>query len=374
MKFCDYLLDRIGFILLYLIGICVALLAVWLDVAAASASITYEPFLYGLLLSGVLLAGYLMGDYLRRRPFYAQIERARDSKGDILAIESITRPVSKEEEMLTNLMRSMSQTYHARLLDFEREEEVRQHLSDRWVHYMKTPISVIDLMVQKSEHVDSVEDAKDLFHSIDEENQRLAQRLELFLNSVRIDKFEQDFRIESVDILEVSREVLNSHKKEFIHCSIFPKIECNESHLLVPTDRKWIKFVMEQAISNAIKYTKVAISPQKEDAKDETDEGKSSRVIKVVAKKVEDVAFLTIEDQGIGIPPEDIPRVFEPFFTGSNGRLLPESTGMGLYLARKVIGKLGHSISIQSEVGRGTAVTIRFAYDSVTEGVIERCS
>lgn len=86
------------------------------------------------------------------------------------------------------------------------------------------------------------------------------------------------------------------------------------------------------------------------------------------------MAFLTIEDQGIGIPPEDIPRIFDPFFTGFNGRLLPESTGMGLYLARKVIGKLGHSISIQSEVGHGTAVTIRFAYDSVTEGVIERCS
>ena len=368
MKFRDYLFDRLGFILLYFSGISVALLAVWLDVATIGLFSISESLLYGLVLSTVLLFAYLFVDYGRRKPFYAQIERANASGADVRDIVSITSPVSREEKVLTELIKGVSQTYHAQLADVLREEELRQHFADRWVHYMKTPVSVIDLLIQQGDNLEQPGELKELLQSIDEENQRLIERLELFLNSVRMGKFDQDFRIESVDILEVSREVLNSHKKEFVQYSIFPKIECGKAEWWVPTDRKWIKFVIDQVVTNAIKYTKIA--PISSD--DCRNGEKKNPTLRILAEKTGEAVVLTIVDQGIGIPPEDIPRVFYPFFTGFNGRLLPESTGMGLYLAHKVIGKLGHTISIESGVGKGTAVTIRFSYDSIADGVVER--
>lgn len=422
MRFLDYLADRIVLILVYFLGISIALLAVGLELAASGFPVQSGAFVYALLLSTVLFLTYLAAGYYRRKPFYHQVGRAIDSKGFVSHVVSIKDPVSREEQMLTELAHSICRQYHNQLTSFGRKEELRQHFSDRWVHHMKTPVSVIELLLQQREEITGVEEAKNLLNSIGEENQRLAERLELFLNSVRMERFEEDFRIESVDVLQLSRDVLNSHKKEFIRYSIFPEIRCKEPKLWVPTDRKWMKFVIEQIVSNAIKYTRIkhnvteyvfhsanvdeagysenmfgcrgkASVPRPLKASEGTckdaigegveslvglsvksDEttGKGSKRLIVFAENKGDICTLSILDEGVGIPPEDIPRVFDPFFTGFNGRLVPESTGMGLYLARRVIGNLGHRISIESTLGEGTTVTVTFHSDSIAEGVIYR--
>ncbi len=424
MRFLDYLADRIVPILIYFLGISIALLAVGLELAASGFPVRSGTFVYALLLSTVLLLICLAAGYYRRKPFYRQVGRAIASNGCVSHVVSIKDPVSKEEQMLTKLAHSISRQYHDELTSFGRKEELRQHFSDRWVHHMKTPVSVIELLLQQREEITGAEEAKNLLDSIDEENQRLAERLELFLNSVRMERFEKDFRIESVDVLQLSRDVLNSHKKEFIRYSIFPEIKCKEPESWVPTDRKWMKFVIDQIVSNAIKYTRIKHSDTEhlvhpanvdeagylknmfecrgkasgpsgqllkapegtcEDATNDrveslvdlsvkSDEatGKGSKRLMVFAKNEGDTSTLSIQDEGVGIPPEDIPRVFDPFFTGFNGRLVPESTGMGLYLARQVIGNLGHRISIDSTLGDGTTVTVTFRSDSIAEGVIDR--
>lgn len=427
MRFVDYLADRIAFMLVYFCGICFALLAVALESAASGSPVQRGTLIYAVLLSTVLLAIYLSIDYRRRKPFYRQVGRTIDSNGSVSHVVSIKDPVSREEQMLTHLAHTISRRYHDQLASVRRNEELRQHFSDRWVHHMKTPVSVIELLLQQKEEITGVEEARTLLSSIDEENRRLAQRLELFLNSVRMERFEEDIRIESVDILQLSRGVLNSHKKEFIRYSIFPEIKCREPGLWVPTDRKWMKFVIDQIVSNAIKYTRIkhndaghlvhpvnvdesgcsenmlgrrgkASGPNGqllnapggtcEDATDATNErvenpvdlyvksdeiaGKGSKRLVVFAENNGDICTLSVQDEGVGIPPEDIPRVFDPFFTGFNGRLVPESTGMGLYLARQVIGNLGHRISIDSTLGDGTTVTVTFRSDSIAEGVIDR--
>jgi len=420
----DYLADRIAFMLVYFCGICFALLAVALESAASGSPVQRGTLIYAVLLSTVLLAIYLSIDYRRRKPFYRQVGRTIDSNGSVSHVVSIKDPVSREEQMLTHLAHTISRRYHDQLASVRRNEELRQHFSDRWVHHMKTPVSVIELLLQQKEEITGVEEARTLLSSIDEENRRLAQRLELFLNSVRMERFEEDIRIESVDILQLSRGVLNSHKKEFIRYSIFPEIKCKEPESWVPTDRKWMKFVIDQIVSNAIKYTRIKHSDTEhlvhpanvdeagylknmfecrgkasgpsgqllkapegtcEDATNDrveslvdlsvkSDEatGKGSKRLMVFAKNEGDTSTLSIQDEGVGIPPEDIPRVFDPFFTGFNGRLVPESTGMGLYLARQVIGNLGHRISIDSTLGDGTTVTVTFRSDSIAEGVIDR--
>ncbi len=378
MRFRDYLADRALFLTVYVCGVSLALLTVWLEPAASGVRIKGSTLAYAMVLSVVLLFASLVFDYRRKALFLHQAGRALASGGLVGDVVSITDPVSKEEQMFTRILHSLCRKYEDELACSRRNDEFRQHLSDRWVHYMKTPVSVIELLVQQGEEITGVEAAKNLLGSIGEENRRLAERLGLFLNSVRLDRFEEDLRIETVAILQLSRDVLNSHKKELIRYSIFPRIECEDTEVWVPTDKKWMKFVIDQIVSNAIKYTRVKQAD--ENAGGLVVSGnempaamdRPSRNLVITAENKGDICVLAIQDQGVGVPPEDIPRVFAPFFTGSNGRLVPESTGMGLYLARRVIGRLGHRISLESKVAEGTTVTVTFRLDSVAEGVMER--
>ena len=127
--------------------------------------------------------------------------------------------------------------------------------------------------------------------------------------------------------------------------SVFPKMEGVED-FYVTSDRKWLEFIIEQIIQNSIKYTKV-----------KNMEGKKV-LIRLSEKEKE--RLLLIEDNGVGIAKEDLGRVFNPFFTGENGRNYTESTGMGLYLVKSVLDGLGHSIEIESEEGSFTRVKIIF--------------
>ncbi len=360
MRFRDYLADRALFMIVYCCGVFLALLTVWLEFAAGGLEVQRSALVYAMVLSVVLGASALVFDYRRSFEFLRQIERALDSGCSVEDIVSIRDPVSRQDKVFTRILQDLGRRHLDELAHFRRNEEFRQHLADRWVHHMKTPVSVIELLVQQGEDAAALETAKGLLSSIGQENRRLTERLGLFLNSVRMDRFEKDLRIESVDVLQLCRDVLNSHKKELIRYSIFPKIQCQTRELWVPTDRKWLKFVIEQIVSNAIKYTRIKIPDR------------GGRSLEVHAQVEGNSCMLRIEDHGVGIPPEDIPRVFDPFFTGYNGRLVPESTGMGLYLARRVISSLGHRISIESRVGEGTAVTVTFLSGSVIEGAIER--
>lgn len=380
MRFWDYLADRAVFLATFMCGVSLALLTVWLEQAALGFRISVSTLVYAMVLSAVVGFAALAFDYRRKTPLLHQIGRVLASKGSISDVMLITDPVSRQEKMLTQLLHSTCRRHYDELESFRRREEFRRHLSDRWVHHMKTPVSVIELLVQQGEEITTVEMAKGLFDSIGEENRRLADRLELFLNSVRMDRFEEDLHLESVDILQLTRDVLNSHKKELIRYSIFPKIQCRDREIWVPTDRKWMKFVIEQIVSNAIKYTRIR-QPDKRCQVDMTLAGKRhslidscSKALTVSAENKGETCILAIRDQGVGIPPEDIPRIFEPFFTGFNGRLVPESTGMGLYLSRRVISSLGHRIAVNSRSGEGTTVTVTFLLDSVTEGVMDRAA
>src|SRR5690606_17929341 len=138
------------------------------------------------------------------------------------------------------------------------------------------------------------------------------------------------------------RKFINDHRREFIIHRVFPRLELQQggtqvqepdvTHWLVETDRKWLRFVLEQIVSNALKYA----SP--------TDAGHGRATFIIRHDEREPEMVLEVVDNGIGIPPEDLPRVFDPFFTGHAGRHYPQSTGMGLYLAREVCRRLGHSI------------------------------
>jgi signal transduction histidine kinase len=226
--------------------------------------------------------------------------------------------------------------YHAHLHRLEQRQQEYLTFMNQWVHQMKTPLSVIELTVEGQEDDDP------RLISIREEADQMRRGLETVLYVARLDTFEQDFSVEPVILKTAGEEAIHELKRFFIRNHVYPEMHI-DSALVVQSDAKWIRFVLVQLLSNAIKYS--AGNGQK---------------IHLRAYEAERSIMLEVQDQGIGIPKSDLNRVFQPFFTGENGRHFKESTGMGLYIAKEVLTRMNHQIDLESVYGEGTTVRITF--------------
>lgn len=202
-----------------------------------------------------------------------------------------------------------------------------------WVHQIKTPISVMRMNLQGEDTEEHRELLAELF--------RVEQYVEMALNWMRLGSDSKDFLFREYALDGIIRQAIRKYAPQFIRRRIRLVYEPAEGKVL--TDEKWLLFIIEQLLSNAVKYTQ-----------------QGSVSIRVVPEKV-----LEIEDTGIGIAPEDVPRIFEKGFTGYNGRADKKSTGLGLYLCRLTAEKLSHKISVESQVGVGTKVSIDLHSDTL---------
>lgn len=231
-----------------------------------------------------------------------------------------------------------------------RQSQMRDYYS-MWVHQIKTPISAMKLLLEAereelgqlicddeqsqcllSDNMDSFED--ELF--------RIEEYVSMALQYQRVSSTENDFVLEKVSVDGVIRDTIKKYAKIMIRRHIGMNYSGTVQE--VYTDGKWLAFILEQLLSNAIKYT-----PQ--------------GFVKIETAKKANLFFITIKDTGIGIKAEDLPRVFEKGYTGYNGHADKKATGIGLYLCRQMADKLGHTIRIESEIGKGTKVWIGFDLD-----------
>ena len=195
-----------------------------------------------------------------------------------------------------------------------------------WVHQIKTPIAAMDLLLQAG---------PDRATEMEIELQKIAQYVDMVLQYLRLDSTAKDLVLQRCQLDAVVRQTVRKYAKLFILKKI--QLVFQETNWEVLSDEKWLCFLLEQLLSNALKYT--------------PEGGKISIFL-------EGETNLVIADTGIGIAPEDLPRVFEKGFTGNNGRMDKKATGIGLYLCRRVTNLLGHTISIVSEPGVGTQVRL----------------
>lgn len=195
-----------------------------------------------------------------------------------------------------------------------------------WVHQIKTPIAAMDLLLQAG---------TDRATEMEIELQKIAQYVDMVLQYLRLDSTDKDLVLQRCQLDAVVRQTVRKYAKLFILKKI--QLVFQETKWEVLSDEKWLCFLLEQLLSNALKYT--------------PEGGKISIFL-------EGETNLVIADTGIGIAPEDLPRVFEKGFTGNNGRMDKKATGIGLYLCRRVTNLLGHTISIASEPGVGTQVLL----------------
>ncbi|QSX05039.1 sensor histidine kinase [Sedimentibacter sp. zth1] len=197
-----------------------------------------------------------------------------------------------------------------------------------WAHQIKTPISATNLLLQTEE--------TSLNYDISEQLFRIEQYVEMALQYLRMSNMSNDLLIKTYSLDSIVKKSIKKFAKLFIRKRI--TLEYSDLNCSVLTDEKWIQFVIEQILSNSLKYT---------------NKGKISIYMDEKLSKT-----LVIEDTGIGIEKEDLPRVFEKGFTGYNGREDKKSTGIGLFLCKNIVKKLSHTISIESEVSVGTKIRL----------------
>jgi two-component system, OmpR family, sensor histidine kinase YxdK len=320
-----FLKDRFLLIIFYLLSIVCVLLFFHLSEPAN------KEYFYPLAIGLFFLSVYLLIDWFRFFPANRAIELLR--KG-----QNVELPSNTEEQIaFQQLLHKVVGEYTKENNELKEQSKERISLLSHWMHHLKTPVSVIELILNN-------EGKTETFEKIQQENKRLHTSIEQGLTMIRMDKFENDFEVQTVDLVASLRKLINARKKEWIYQSLFPVIESSEEDALIITDPKWNEILIDQIISNAIKYSSLK-------------DGSKKLVFKV--ERVDKHIHLSIIDEGVGIPPYDLERVFQPFFTGENGRKHRNSTGIGLYLSKKIADKLGAKITIQSVYGEGTTVTLR---------------
>ena len=196
-----------------------------------------------------------------------------------------------------------------------------------WVHQIKTPIAAMNFLLD-NEEVDLKNLQQELF--------KIERYVEMVLTYIRLDSTSSDYVITKINLDEVVKDSVKKYATIFINKKI--KLNYVSHETMVISDKKWLSFAFEQILGNSVKYSRA--------------DGEIT--IKTYENR------LVIEDKGIGIKEEDLPRIFEKGFTGFNGRYEKKSSGLGLYLCKKTLDKLGHHIEISSKVGEGTRIEITF--------------
>ncbi|MED4811451.1 HAMP domain-containing histidine kinase [Bacillus atrophaeus] len=348
-----YLLDRIVIILFSFLSIGAAMLIAFFSITESGAELSLENLIYLWVFPGVLLAVGFTADYIRQYSFLTFLKSCADQADspayNMGAALSARNPRTREQAVWTDILKELNQQYDRQIAQYMNKQKQHQTFINQWIHHMKTPVSVISMMIQEGKRMDSPS-TEVFLEELEAENERFRHGLEMMLQTARLDEFAFDVKPETFDVAGLVRSLINKEKRQFIKRRIFPVLEAPQMPVNISSDQKWLAFVLEQLLFNALKYSH---------------QGSGDSILISIQECGPEVR-LSVADEGIGIPDHDLPRVFEPFFTGENGRKMAQATGMGLYLAKEVCHQLGHRLNAESEEGKGTVMTIVFSSDTLT--------
>lgn len=255
-------------------------------------------------------------------------------KSELLNDYLIDEPRSRLEENYNLMIEEMIDNNNRREIMQKQDKKLQKVMVYRFVHQMKTPVSVLKLILEK--HSEEGE-----YKKIKRNISALEYNLNQMLDVYRLEEFKNDFVSEKVMLKNVCKNCINGLKDYFIASQIYPKLDIDDD-IYVYSDSKWLKLIIHQLLTNAIKYS---------------DSGQS---VTVRAKMEEDRVILSVIDEGIGIENADLRNIFELFYIGKNGRNNADSSGIGLYIVKRVTEYLGHKTEVESEAGKGTTVRIIF--------------
>lgn len=289
-----------------------------------------EPIIYGILLCltiGIILCTIDFAAFYRYHNTLINLKELICTD-----ISTIPDPQNIIEREYTNLLKILAQnkSEYISIQDSKTSDMIDYYTL--WVHQIKTPISAMKLIIQTNNDND-----KTSMKKIETELFKIEQYVDMVLAYQRLKSVSTDYIINKYDLEKIINQALRKYAILFIYSQI--KLIFEPIDYQVLTDKKWLLFVIEQVLSNALKYTQ-------------------NGTISIYM----DGCSLIIEDTGIGIAQEDLPRIFDKGFTGFNGHQSKKSTGLGLYLCKSITKNLSHSINITSDIGKGTRVSLNLDY------------
>lgn len=274
-------------------------------------------------------------DYFRKKIFYSEfINSLEELDKKYLILETLPMPSFYEGELLYQTLYDINKSMLEEVNNYSNNINDFKDYVEMWIHEVKIPISSLVLMCHNNKN--------NIDKKYLEQVRKLDNYIDQVLYYVRSNYTEQDFIFKEVKLDKIVSDVLLKNKDDLLENNI--EIEVNLREISIMTDPKWLEFILNQIINNSIKYK---------------DSKKDNSFIKINAVDKNSYVSLFIYDNGIGIKESDIKKVFNKSFTGENGRLKTKSTGMGLYIAKKLCTKLGHSISIKSNYNKNTTVEIK---------------
>lgn len=319
-----FLSDHLLIILLFLIGP-VGFTSSYILLNGNAKDLPYYIFL-----SIFILICYLGYRFYSTWNFYDLICNDKFSPEDLF----IGKPRCREEKHYKLIARRLENTY---LSDLENQKEIQKTnkiMIYRWVHQLKTPLSVIKLIAEAHKFDED-------YRKIMSSSNQIQYDLDQILNMYKLDDIKNDFHAEKICLYDVMKTSINELKNSFIMKGIYPKLNISKN-IYVYSDVKWLNFCVYQILTNAIKYSE------------------KNNKIWLYTKQENDKIYLYIKDEGCGIDKADIDRIFDLFFTGENGHIYGESSGLGLYMVKEILDYLGHTITISSIINEGTTVSICF--------------
>ena len=329
MKFKDYFLNKITEILgIYFV---LFLMLEFLYIIGNTFSVV---FMIGMVIAVLIMTKYLMDWYRKKKYFEMITERVKDLKEPWLIAELLPVSYTIEDEIYQELLRKVGSSAIEEIHKIEDEQKEYEDYIEQWIHEVKTPITSIHLMLENR-----ISENPGLKRDLNVELSRLENDVELALYYARSEQIYRDYLIQKLNVRKVLLKVVNKNRTVIMNSSVAIDLDCDEA-LYAYGDEKWLVFMLTQVLLNAIKYKAEA------DAK-----------VVMRAKRDNKRIVLNIIDNGKGIKKEELPRIFDKGFTGSNGRDNEKSTGMGLYLVHKLCEKLEIDIEADSVYGEFTEIS-----------------
>ena len=331
----QYLKNQLPVILINLLG----MLALALFLIASGNGI--QTVLFILVVWLIVLASCLLLFYFSRKKYLNKLlDMTEQLKERYLLPEIMQEPERADEQVFYQIMKMAEKSMLERIGEVQRERKEYKEYIEQWIHEVKTPITAIKLICENNR----CSFTRELMAELENINRFTEQALYY----ARSEHTEKDYSVREINLSDVVHGAIADNKYLLRQNNVAVTVEDVEYSIY--SDDKWLRFILDQLISNAVKYRA------------------DQSALHFFAVKENDSIILSVEDNGIGIPQSDLPRIFEKGFTGQNGRMIRSSTGIGLYLCRRLCDKLGIGISASSE-GKGTAISLSFRINDFVAGV-----
>ena len=330
MKFWDYCKDRAGVLLANAAGLLV--LSVYLLLLNTTGT---AVFLIDVVWISVLAVWLLVRWHFRRK-YFQEIFDTLEGLDQRYLIAEVMRPApGLEDRLYWEILRKSNKSVIEKIRKMENSQREYKEYIESWIHEVKTPITAAHLICEN--HKDGY--TRQIMTELDE----IGNEVEKVLYYARMERVDRDYLIRPVSLRIIVLSAVRGEKRHLIRCGMQIDLDIDED-ISVSTDEKWVEFILKQIFSNSMKYRRETEAK----IRIRTEEGPMQK-------------SLIIEDNGCGIPEEEIGRIFDKGFTGSNGRTEDShATGMGLYLCSRLCRKLGLGISCESEKGKYTRMILTF--------------